>query len=224
MMSQRRTPALDAAARPAEPARAANAIPEDRILDCAHDLLLAVGMRGLNMAEIARRAGISRATLYRRWPNVTALTAALVTREFAAVVEANMRDDTGTGRERLVRLVVRVAGALRDHPLLRKIVDVDPEFLLPYLLHRRGRSTNHQLALLEDSLRAGIADGSVRPGEVAPRARAVLLTAWSFVLTGPVLASPATGPTPPGPAPTGEVSIEALDAELAALLDRYLAP
>ena len=42
------------------------------------------------------------------------------------------------------------------------------------------------------------------------RARAVLLSAWSFVLTGPVLVN--------------KRQYRALDAELADLLNRYLAP
>lgn len=186
-----------------------NAIPEDRILDCVYDLLLQVGIQRLNMAEVGRRAGVSRATLYRRWPNAAALTGSLVTREFAALATRG-GSRARTGRRRLVSDVVRLVGALRAHPLLRKIIDVDPEFLLPYLLHRRGSSTDHQLALIEDGLRAGIADGSVRRRDVTLMARSVLLTAMSFVLSGPVMAD--------------AVSLEALDAELTGILDRYLAP
>ena len=77
-MSQQRNLAVLPAAR-----AAANAIPEQRILDTAYDLLLAVGMRRMSMADISRRAGVSRATLYRRWPNVQAVIGALTTREFA---------------------------------------------------------------------------------------------------------------------------------------------
>ena len=62
------------------------AIPEERILDAAHDLVLAVGMRRVTMADLAREAGVSRATLYRRFANVDAVVAALVTRELAAIV------------------------------------------------------------------------------------------------------------------------------------------
>ena len=189
--------------------RAANAIPVDHILDCAYDLLLQVGIQRLNMAEIARKAGISRATLYRRWPNTSAVTAALVTREFAALA-ARTQSNARTGRRRLVSVAVRLVGALREHPLLCKIVEVDPEFLLPYLLRRRGSSTEHQLVMIEDGLRAGIADGSIRRRNTALMARSVLLTAMSFALSGCVMAD--------------AVTIQALDAELADILDRYLAP
>ena len=99
--------------------------------------------------------------------------------------------------------------AVRSHPLTRKIIEVDPEFLLPYLLERRGTSTNAQLDLLVAALRSS--DGSIRRGNRAAQARALWLTAWSFTLTAPVLAGDA-------------VSLATLDRELRAMLDRYLAP
>lgn len=195
--------------KPAGETGAANAIPEERILDAAYEQLLAVGMRRLNMADIARQADVSRPTLYRRWPNVQALLAALITREFAAVV--TLPTGTGsTGRAVVVQTVVQAVSRLRTHPLLRKIIDVDPEFLVPYLLQRRGTSSEHQLALVEAGIRAGQADGSIRAGSRSMLARAVLLTAWSFTLTGPVFVAPNR--------------YRALDAELSELIDRYLRP
>lgn len=189
--------------------RAPNYIPEDRILDAAYELLLAAGMRGLTMSDIARRAGVSRATVHRRWPNVRAVTAALMTREWTAQAAAAMGEEP-TARERLTACVVRLAGTARGHPLLQKILSLDPEFLLPYLLRRRGATAGQQLALLEQGMREGHADGSVRPADPALQAQSVLLTAWSFVLSGPALAAPG--------------DLERLDAELHGLLDRYLAP
>ena len=147
MMSQQRNATL------AEQVRVApNAIGEQRILDAAYELLLAVGMRRLSMADIARRAGVSRATLYRRWPNVQAVIGALTTREFAALTHGAFPAVGRTSRARLVGSVVGFVVAVRVHPLLRKIIDVDPEFLLPYLLERRGTSTAAQLGLLEAAL------------------------------------------------------------------------
>ena len=81
---------------------------------------------------------------------------------------------------------------------------------MPYLLQRRGTSSDHQLALVEAGIRAGQADGSIRPGPRGMLARAVLLTAWSFTLTGPVFVAPNR--------------YRALDAELSELIERYLAP
>lgn len=204
MVSQQRNAALVERVRVAP-----NAIADRAILDAAYELLLAVGMRRLNMADIARRAGVSRATLYRRWPNVQAVLGALTTREFAALTGDGFVAQGGTSRAALVESVVAFVAAARDHPLLRKIIDVDPEFLLPYLLHRRGTSTAAQLQLLEAAL--GHHDGTIRAGEPAALARTIWLTAWPFVLTAPVLADERVG-------------LDVLDAQLRELLERYLMP
>lgn len=194
---------------PEDGPRAVNAIPEQRILDAAYDLVLAVGMRRMTMADIARRADISRATLYRRWANVRAVVAALVTREFTAYA-TQISATEGNGRDTVVSAVTHVVGELRVHPLVRKIIDVDPDFLIPYLFHRTGATSNAQLDLVETAVRSGQNDGSVRLGEPDMLARAVLLTAWSFTLSGPVFVSAEAYP--------------ALDSELSLLLERYLRP
>lgn len=49
-----------------------------RILPAAIDLLGRDGLRGLSMDEVAERAGVSRATVYRLFPGKTALFAALL--------------------------------------------------------------------------------------------------------------------------------------------------
>jgi AcrR family transcriptional regulator len=183
------------------------AIPEEQILDAAYDLLLAVGMRRMSMADIARRAGVSRATLYRRWPNVSSVVGELTTREFARLLPRTFA--TAATRAAIVDAVVGTVRAVRVHPLTRKIIEVDPEFLLPYLLERRGTSTAAQLELLIAALRR--ADGSVRKGNRAALASAIWLAAWSFTLTAPVLADE-------------KVSLTTLDRELRAMLDRYLRP
>jgi AcrR family transcriptional regulator len=185
------------------------AIPEEQILDAAHELVLAVGMRRVNMADLARRADVSRATLYRRFPNVDAVVAALTTRELGAIVARSFARPARDVRTGVVAGIVATVRAVREHPLTRKIIEVDPEFLLPYLVERRGTSTDTQLDVLTAALRN--TDGSIRRGNRTAQARALWLAAWSFALTGPVLADQSVG-------------IDALDRELRTMLDRYLAP
>nr|MDT0664439.1 helix-turn-helix domain-containing protein [Micromonospora sp. DSM 115978] len=43
------------------------------MLDAAEASLLAVGVRRTTLTDVARRAGVSRMTLYRRWPDLRTL-------------------------------------------------------------------------------------------------------------------------------------------------------
>ncbi|MGH1563749.1 TetR/AcrR family transcriptional regulator [Mumia sp. DW29H23] len=202
----------------ARPAESGKAIPEDRILDAAADALLAHGLERVTMADIATRAGVARATLYRRWENVRSVVAALLTREWSAVATGATDPTTGppgTGRARLVAGVVSTIATIRAHPLHRAIVESDPEFLVPYVFQRMGRSSAHMLRVLEEGLVQGHEDGSVRRLEIALQARTVLLLAWSFAVTAPAVTGSTTG---------SGAALEALDAQLTEALDRYLAP
>ncbi|SEB93024.1 DNA-binding transcriptional regulator, AcrR family [Streptomyces misionensis] len=188
----------------------------DPVLDAVRDCVLAVGVRRTTLADVARRAGVSRMTLYRRWPDLRTLVGDLMTREWIAVAtraipEAAPGVDT---RTRLVRGLVAGVEAFRAHPLFHKIVDVDPELLLPYVLDRRGASQEALLALLAEGLREGHADGSVRPGHIERQARALLLTVQSFTLSLRTM----TDEDDP------ELDSAAFLGELRTLLERILTP
>ncbi|MFF8594645.1 TetR/AcrR family transcriptional regulator [Streptomyces sp. NPDC015220] len=186
------------------------------MLDAVRDCVLAVGVRRTTMTDVARRAGVSRMTLYRRWPDVRSLVGDLMTREWIGVATGAMPERRpGTGTRALVvdGLVAGVA-AFRAHPLFRKIVDVDPELLLPYVLDRRGASQEALLDLIAGFLREGHADGTVRVGHPARQARSLLLVVQSFTLSLRTM----TGEDDP------ELTAEAFLAELRTILERNLTP
>ncbi|MFF0160759.1 TetR/AcrR family transcriptional regulator [Streptomyces sp. NPDC005263] len=158
---------------------------DDAVLDAVRDCVLAVGVRRTTLTDVARRAGVSRMTLYRRWPDVRTLVGDLMTREWVDVATRAMpeRHPGARTRDLIVDGLVTGVDAFRGHPLFRKIVDVDPELLLPYVLDRRGASQSALLGLLAEALREGHADGSVRPGHVERQARSLLLLVQSFTLS-----------------------------------------
>ena len=95
--------------------------------------IVARGWRRSTLTDVARRAGVSRMTIYRRWPDMQSLVADLMTREWSGLAG---RADDRVGRERLAVGVAATVAALRGNELFRTIVEVDPELLLPYLLQR----------------------------------------------------------------------------------------
>jgi AcrR family transcriptional regulator len=158
-------------------------------LDAARACILDVGWRRTTLTEVARRAGVSRMTIYRAWPDMPAVLADLMTREWGevvarAVTEADATlDPQATAVDRIVAEVVGTTRTLRDNELFVRIVELDPELLLPYLLTRRGRSQEAIAELTAGRLREGQGDGSVRDGDPVAIARALLLAAHGFVLS-----------------------------------------
>jgi AcrR family transcriptional regulator len=199
---------------------------EDTLLDAARACVLAVGLRRTTLTDVARRAGVSRMTIYRRWPDMTALVGDLMTREWGALTRAAMAaaagdgpspdglrpagDGSGPARGRFVAAIVAATRALRHHPVFHRIVELDPEILLPYLVDRRGRSQDQMLAMMVAAIDAGAADGSIRAGDAGLLARGVLLATQGFVLSLPTM--------------TDGFDEDDLDAQLRLLLDRYLRP
>lgn len=187
-------------------------VEDDALLDAARECVLAVGVRRTTVTDVARRASVSRMTLYRRFPDVTTLIAALMTREFSAIVTQLDREAgrLPNGRARLVASAVEGADRLARNPLFLRIVDVDPELLLPYVTTRLGQFQLAALASLEAQVVDGVRDGSIEASDPAIVARSIELALRGFVLQ--TLAEGA------------EAAREPELAELRRLLDRYLAP
>jgi AcrR family transcriptional regulator len=179
--------------------------PQDAYLDAARACLLDVGWRRTTLTEVARRAGVSRMTIYRTWADMPTLLGDLMTREWTGVVE----DTAGAGG--LVERMVATIRALRVNELFVRIVEVDPELVLPYLLARRGRSQELVLGIAEAAIVAGQEAGEVRPGNPTAIARALVLAAHGFVLSAHTMVDERVGEAE-------------LDAELSLVLTRVLAP
>ena len=187
--------------------------PRDTYLDVARACILDVGWRRTTLTEVARRAGVSRMTIYRTWPDMPQLLGDLMTREWGGVVEAAVggQDPEHSAVDRLVGGIVGTVRALRDNELFVRIIELDPELILPYLLSRRGRSQDLILALTEEAIADGQRAGEMRKGDVVAMSRALLLTAHGFVLSAHTMVD-------------DKVSEAELDEELATLLDRMLQP
>jgi AcrR family transcriptional regulator len=186
----------------------------EEVLDAVAESVRAVGVRRTTMAEIARRAELSRSTLYTHFSDVREATAALLTRELLSLLAQAAEDPVGQvpvdGRHRLVGRALLLARVVPDDPLIERILELDGELLVPYLVHRLGSSQRAILDAVTELIAAGQADGSIRTGDPKAIAFTVFLVAQSFVISARIAEA--------------EHGREAALAELEHTLHRSLAP
>ena len=155
----------------------------ERILAAAASCVVDFGVERVTLAEIARRAGVSRPTVYRRWPDTKSVVAALLTQHITDV----MRDAPllGDDRESLVRQIVTVADLLRRDRLVMSVLHSE---LAPiYITERLGTSQHMLINALADRLRVAQRNGSVRRGDPVQMATMVLLIAQSTIQSAQIV-------------------------------------
>ncbi|HEV7851327.1 MAG TPA: helix-turn-helix domain-containing protein [Mycobacterium sp.] len=151
----------------------------DRILDAAASCVLAYGVDRVTLAEIARRAGVSRPTIYRRWPDTRALLAALLTSRIVGVLRGV--PTRGSGREALVERIVGVAERLRHDDVVMSVLHSAPELAMVYIAERLGTSQQILIDAVAAELTAAQRDGSVRAGDPRQLAAMCLLITQSTI-------------------------------------------
>ncbi|MCC3326325.1 TetR/AcrR family transcriptional regulator [Nocardia abscessus] len=177
------------------------------ILDAARACVQEFGVRRTTLTEVARRAGVSRPTVYRRWPDTGALVAELLVRELRGIVAETM-PAAGSARARLVEGVVAGAATVRSNPLFGKIFRTDTDLMLTYVFGRLGRNQRALIELFAAGIREGQQDGSIRDGDPERMATMLLLIAQSAVQSAGTVAALLAG--------------EQLDTELRHAIDGYL--
>jgi len=180
----------------------------DRILEAAAYCVTAYGVERVTLAEIARRARVSRPTVYRRWPDIRSVLAALLTARIVGALDAV--PIRGVGREAVVERVVAVADHLRDDEVVMSVLNRAPELTMVYTTERLGTSQQILIDTLAADIKLAQDEGSVRPGEPRQLAAMCLLIARSTIQSGQIVAA--------------ILDARALDVELAHCLDGYLKP
>ncbi|WP_314506599.1 helix-turn-helix domain-containing protein [uncultured Microbacterium sp.] len=177
------------------------------LLDAALAEILAHGIRRTTASDIARRAEMSRQTLYRYWSDVQALLAALVTRELFAVVP---HGGSVVSLDQLADRLVETADRIQALPLLARLRETDSELFARYILERLGTSQRGIHREIAARLQAGQDAGFVRGGDPDRLAAMVLLIAQSAIQSAPLVAE--------------WLPHEAWRSELRAAIVGYLAP
>jgi AcrR family transcriptional regulator len=157
------TPGVDGTARDAEkrPGRPRSERAEHAILDAALEAFAECGVEGVRCEDVAARAGVGKATLYRRWPGKEDLLIAAL-----AALKSPLPEPRGESvRDDLVAMLDVMA---RD--------SVDPRYARQFaLLHGEGERYPKLMAryketvvaprreMIRSVIRQGIASGELRP-------------------------------------------------------------
>ncbi|MBU3062797.1 TetR/AcrR family transcriptional regulator [Nocardia sp. NEAU-G5] len=179
------------------------------ILDAARACVEEFGVRRTTLTEVARRAGVSRPTVYRRWPDTGSLVAELLVQELHGIIGRTV-PGAGRARDRLVGGVVAGAATVRANPLFAKIFRTDTDLMLTYVFGRLGRNQRALIQLFAGLIGEGQQDGSIRAGAPDELATMLLLIAQSTVQSAAMV---------------GDLLPEhRLDAELTRAIEGYLRP
>ena len=181
---------------------------EQRILDAAAACIVAYGIERTTVTEIARRARVSRPTIYRRWPDIRWVIAELLTVRIAGVLQSVPA--AGAGREDLVNRVVRIAERLRGDEVVMSVIFNAPTLAMVYITERLGTSQKLLVVTLAEAITAGQEHCSVRAGDPYQMGAMCLLIAQSTIQSAQMVEK--------------ILDRDALNAELALALNGYLKP
>lgn len=147
------------------------------ILDAARDLLIEGGFAGLRLERVAARAGVGKATIYRRWPSKEALALELLLELAAPHIAV---EETGDTRAELLAAVNNSIRAVTETPFGPVIRALLSEIALNPSLGEPFRST--VVRARRDEVARVVGRGAAR-GDLRPEADAAVATE---LLVGPV--------------------------------------
>lgn len=157
----------------------------DPILTAALTAFLDFGIRRTSMGEIARRAGISPATLYRRYAQKSDVVMAVGMLEAGQILEEleHVIDPSTPPLEQLTQLHLTVANRVRSNDLLQRVLATEPETVLPKLTIDADPILEIGRGYLAGFLTRLQAEGHLPPYDVRPVADCLARLAQSEVLT-----------------------------------------
>lgn len=112
----------------------------DRIIDAALRQFELFGVARSTVEQITKRSGLSRVTLYRRFPGKQQLVEAVVLREVRAFLDSldERLDQLSTPEEKIAEGFVFTLDAIRANTLLARLLESEPESVLRYFTTEGG--------------------------------------------------------------------------------------
>ncbi|XVQ16131.1 TetR/AcrR family transcriptional regulator [Spirillospora sp. CA-255316] len=113
-----------------------------RVLDAAYEQFCRMGIQRSTMEDVAKRAGVSRITVYRRFATKDALVEHVVRREFRRYFDRFLIDieQAETAADRVVMGFVSSLRAIRGNPLIGGLIATEPDLLVSSMISDGGRT------------------------------------------------------------------------------------
>ena len=159
----------------------------DRILDGAYEQFCRRGIRSSTMEDVAKRAGVSRITVYRRFSTKDALVEQLVRREYRRYFDQFVIDIRGarTAADRVVLGFVSSLRTIRGNELISTLMIEEPSSLVPSIIGDGGRALTATVRqFVAGQLRREQAAGNVADAvDVGLVAELMVRMSTSFLIT-----------------------------------------
>ncbi|GLY86189.1 TetR family transcriptional regulator [Actinoallomurus iriomotensis] len=180
-----------------------------RVLDAAYEQFCRMGIQRSTMEDVARQAGVSRITVYRRFATKDALVEQVVRREFRRYFDQFLIDieQAETAADRVVLGFVSSLRTIRRNPLIGGLIATEPDLLMPSLIGDGGRTLATVRRFVADQLRR-----EQRAGNVSNDLEAEFVAEMMVRISGSLLAIPS------------HILDLDDDEQLAALARRFLVP
>jgi AcrR family transcriptional regulator len=155
------------------------------VLDAALSAFLDFGIRRTSMGEIAKRSGLSPATLYRRFEGKDAVVWAVGRREARRLIERvdAQVDPQAEAREQIAALSLAFINGLQQNRLLGRLLVTEPEVALPLLTTRGAPVLILGRTYLAQFIRRLQDSGELPAYDAEPVAELVARLALSMALT-----------------------------------------
>ncbi len=181
----------------------------ERVLEAAHEQFRRIGIRRSTMEDVAKRAGVSRITVYRRFSTKDSLVQQVIRREFRRYFDQFLLDIRGaeTVAERVEIGFASSLRAIRNNPLIGGLMDTEPEIVVPSMISDGGRTmttvSRFVAGRLSREQRAGTVSADV---DVEVVAEMMVRISTSFLVT-----------------PSSRIDLDD-DQQVRAIARRFLAP
>ncbi|MCG8316763.1 MAG: TetR/AcrR family transcriptional regulator [Pseudomonadales bacterium] len=156
-----------------------------KILDCARELYLEFGLRRTTMDDVAKRAGMGRATLYRRFSDKDQLFQAVIFRDVQHdIVEIdNAVRESVTYLDGLIEAFVIAVSLIHKNPMLSRLLQTEPDHVLPFLTTQFDGILGFSRIYIAKRIEAGQAAGDIKQMSAELIAETVLRLTHSLMLT-----------------------------------------